>query len=164
MFFYGLDSYGPGESKPTVANQPNTGSWGTPGHAPAPPPSCLRDLEAFQWSGGRSDPHVSKLTFGLESEYFYLNRPSSHSKAEFLAWAAQTGQIRAILEGYSSKTERSIPLFFCGLDSYGPQESKPTVANQPNTGVGPHGHVPLACRQDFGGLPVVGRAFRPRCL
>ena len=68
----------------------------------APPPACLRDLEAFQWSGGRSDPHVSKLTFGLESEYFCfqdLNRPSSHSKAEFLAWAAQTGQIRAIFGG-----------------------------------------------------------------
>ena len=58
-----------------------------------------RILEAFQWSGGRSDPHVSKLAFGLESEYFYLNRPSSHSKAEFLAWAAQTGQIRAIFGG-----------------------------------------------------------------
>ena len=66
------------------------------------PPACWRDLEAFQWSGGRSDPHVSKLAFGLDSEYFCfqdLNRPSSHSKAEFLAWAAQTGQMRAIFGG-----------------------------------------------------------------
>ena len=40
-----------------------------------------RILEAIQWSGGRSDPHVSKPAFGLDSEYFSfqdLNRPSSH--------------------------------------------------------------------------------------
>ena len=58
-----------------------------------------RTLEAFQWSGGRSYPHVSKLASGLESEYLRfqdLNRPSSHSKPEFLAWSAQTGQMRAI--------------------------------------------------------------------
>ena len=61
---------------------------GPHGHVPSPP-ACWLDLEAFQWSGGRSDPHVSKLTFGLDSEYFCfqdLNRPSSHSKPEFLAW------------------------------------------------------------------------------
>ena len=61
-----------------------------------------RILEAFQWSGGRSDPHVSKLAFGLDSEYYCfqdLNRPSSHSKPEFLAWAAQTGQMMAIFGG-----------------------------------------------------------------
>ena len=131
-----------------------------------PPPSCLRDLEAFHWSGGRSDPHVSKLTFGLESEYFCfqdLNRPSSHSKAEFLAWAAQTGQIRAIFGGYSAETARCIPLNFYGLDSYGPGESKPTAANQPNTGSwGTPGHVPppTPCLPaGFGSLPVVGQAF-----
>ena len=61
-----------------------------------------RILEAFQWSGGRSDHHVFMLAFGLDSEYFCfqdLNRPSSHSKTEFLAWAAQTGQNRAIFGG-----------------------------------------------------------------
>ena len=71
-------------------------------HGHIHPRACWRDLEAFHWSDGRSDPHVSKLSFGLDSEYFCfqdLNRPSSHSKAELLAWAAQTGQIRAIFGG-----------------------------------------------------------------
>ena len=45
--------------------------------------------------GGRGCP-------GLDAGFFRfqdLNRPSSHSKAEFLDWAAQTGQIRAIFGG-----------------------------------------------------------------
>ena len=100
--FGGLDSYGHQESKPTVANQPNTGSWWTPWSRTPGPKLAGRISEAFQWPGGRSDPHISKLAFSLASEYFRfqdLNRPSSHSKAEFLAWAAQTGQVRAIFEG-----------------------------------------------------------------
>ena len=49
-----------------------------------------------------ADPHVSKLTFGQVSEYFCFQDlicPSSHSKAEFLALAAQTGKKRAIFGG-----------------------------------------------------------------
>ena len=63
---------------------------------------ACRILEAFQWSGGRSDPDVYKLAFILDSEYLCfqdLNRQSSQSEAEFLAWAAQTGQMRAIFGG-----------------------------------------------------------------
>jgi len=36
------------------------------GHVP-PPLACRRDVEAFQWSSGRSDPHVSNSAFGLVS-------------------------------------------------------------------------------------------------
>ena len=84
----------------TVANQPSTGSWGPHGHVPL---ACRQDFGGLPVVGRAfRPPYVSKLAFGLDSEYFCfqdLNRPSSHSKPEFLAWAAQTGQMRAIFGG-----------------------------------------------------------------
>ena len=142
---------------------------GPAGHVPSPMPiACMRGLEAFQWAGGRSDPHVSKPAFGVDSNGFCfqdLNRPSSRSKSDFLAWAAQTGQKKADFRGaIAQKRHEPSPIFMGGFDSYRSKEPKPTVATQPLTGSKgtswsrplPHAH---SMHAKFGGLPEGGRAI-----
>ena len=94
-----------------------------------------------------------------------LNRPSSRSKSDFLAWAAQTGQKKADFRGaIAQKRHEPSPFIMGGFDSYGSKEPKPTVATQPLTGSRgtswsrplPHAH---SMHARFGGLPVGGRAI-----
>ena len=91
---------------------------GPAGHVPSPMPiACMRSLEAFQRAGGRSDPHVSKPAFGVDSNGFCfqdLDRPSSHSKSDFLAWAAQTGKKKADFRGAMAQNRHEPSPFFYG--------------------------------------------------
>ena len=65
-----------------------------PHHAPL---SLTGAKDPLLWSGTESDPHVSKPTFGVESNKVCLrdlNRPSSQSKATFVSGQAKSGPNR----------------------------------------------------------------------
>ena len=133
-FMVGFVLSRPEEERPTTATRPSAGfgpmAWSRY------PPSLARgggpDMDALLGSGGRSDPHVSMPTFRLDSEFACfegLNRTSSPSKAGFVAWAAQTGQMRDHLWRIIAwHWHGVVQCFMVGFVLYRPEEARPTTA------------------------------------